>query len=154
VHAGNSFCGTVPYEFDGVVRNYVGVEGVYQVLANVTAFNATCDPDHTAAFAATLGRLIHLKSRCLIVYAMQSCSAITATALLCVSLCLSALHLDKSTAEHAQSLAAVCKDLIDWPEAMHIGPPVLVHKAFQSSPYTIYMLLNCITTIVECWIDF
>ncbi|DBA85247.1 TPA: hypothetical protein ACH3X2_005947 [Trebouxia sp. C0005] len=57
---GNSFCGTVPYEFDGVLRNYVGDDGRYQVLANVTALNATCAPDHagtigTAAFAATVG---------------------------------------------------------------------------------------------------
>ncbi|DBA85246.1 TPA: hypothetical protein ACH3X2_005947 [Trebouxia sp. C0005] len=60
VRAGNSFCGTVPYEFDGVLRNYVGDDGRYQVLANVTALNATCAPDHagtigTAAFAATVG---------------------------------------------------------------------------------------------------
>ncbi len=76
MHAGNSFCGTVPYEFDGILRNYAGDEGRYQVLANVTAFNATCAPDHagtigTAAFAATLGRLIDFKTSCLIVDAMQ-----------------------------------------------------------------------------------
>ena len=83
----------MPYEFDGTIRNYVGDEGAYQVLANVTGFSATCDPDHTdaigtVAFAATLGRLIHFTTCCLIVYVIQKCSAITATALLRVPLCL------------------------------------------------------------------
>ena len=52
----------MPPEFDGIVRDFVGDEGIYQVLANVTDFNATCAPEDTAtigtvALAATLGRL-------------------------------------------------------------------------------------------------
>lgn len=131
VRAGNSFCGTVPYEFDGVLRNYVGDDGRYQVLANVTALNATCAPDHagtigTAAFAATVGKFIYFKTLCLIVDAMQSCSAASATALLCVPLCLTALRRGKSMAERAQSLGAVCRDFGDLLNAMQKGPPTLV----------------------------
>lgn len=51
----------MPHGFGGIVRNYVGDKGMSQVLANVTAFNATCESADTdvkgsAAYAATLGR--------------------------------------------------------------------------------------------------
>ena len=154
MHAGNNFCGTVPDEFDGTVRNYVGVEGAYQVLANVTAFDATCDPDHTGAinsaeFAATLGRCIHYKTRCLTIYVMQLCRTIIATALLCVPLCQNSLHLDNPMAEHAQSLTAACKDLTDCPDAMRKSLPILFTRQ-HSQVHATYILLNCTTIIVEC----
>ncbi|DBA94632.1 TPA: hypothetical protein ACH3X1_002205 [Trebouxia sp. C0004] len=42
---GNNFCGSIPDEYYGVVRNYTGNNGPYQVLANVTSFDASCTID-------------------------------------------------------------------------------------------------------------
>lgn len=39
---GNNFCGDISDNFQGVVRNYTGDHGPFQVLANVTSFNGSC----------------------------------------------------------------------------------------------------------------
>ncbi len=40
--SGNNFCGSVPDDFHGVVRNYTSNDGPFQILANVTSFNGSC----------------------------------------------------------------------------------------------------------------
>ncbi len=43
--SGNQFCGEIADEYQGVVRNFTGNHGRFQVLANVTRFDTNCAID-------------------------------------------------------------------------------------------------------------
>ena len=43
--SGNQFCGEIADEYQGVVRNFTGNYGPFQVLADVTSFDTNCAID-------------------------------------------------------------------------------------------------------------